>query len=233
VAKNIAARQFSETTLGYTDIETAKIWQQLFDTPYFRVNGVPDVAGVEVCGAVKNIIALAAGFCDGMNYGSNTKAAIIRIGVEEMRNFASIFFDGVLEDTFFDSAGWADVITTCLGGRHVKCAQEFIRQKQQMSWDDIEKEMMGGMKLQGHVTSSEVHQTISFFGLEEIFPLFTATYRVAFEKAPPETIITIFSSQKTRPLKLAEEVSKCKLRNDVLNAKNMTRVPSSNATSSC
>jgi len=200
-------------------MEIGKIWQQLFDTPYFRVNGVPDVAGVEVCGALKNVIALAAGFCDGMNYGSNTKAAIIRLGVEEMRNYANLFFDDVIEDTFFDSAGWADVITTCVGGRHVRCAAEFVRQKQKKSWDEIEKEMMGGMKLQGQVTCAEVQQTLTAFKLEEMFPLFNATHQVAFSGLPPETIIETFSKQRPRNLKLADETSKCKLRSEVLKAK--------------
>jgi len=219
VAKDIAQHQFSETTLGYHDSDVGHIWQQLFDCPYFRVNGVPDIAGVEVCGALKNVIALAAGFCDGLNYGSNTKAAIIRLGVEEMRNFANIFFDGIIEDTFMDSAGWADVITTCFAGRHVRCAKEFILQKQKKTWDEIEKELLGGMKLQGQVTCSEVHQVLTHWGLEDMFPLFTTTYKVAFEEANPELIVKTFAHHPTRPLKLMEETNACKLRVPVRLAK--------------
>eukprot|EP00921_Rhytidocystis_pertsovi_P015569 GHVQ01024761.1.p1 GENE.GHVQ01024761.1~~GHVQ01024761.1.p1 ORF type:complete len:273 (-),score=27.25 GHVQ01024761.1:768-1586(-) len=97
VAKDVARGQFCETSIGYKDKESAAIWQQLFDTPYFRVNGVPDVPGVEVCGAVKNVVALAAGFCDGMKLGTNTKSAIIRLGVEELKDFANLFFQGIVE----------------------------------------------------------------------------------------------------------------------------------------
>uniref|UniRef100_A0A3S8V2S4 Glycerol-3-phosphate dehydrogenase [NAD(+)] n=1 Tax=Cardiosporidium cionae TaxID=476202 RepID=A0A3S8V2S4_9APIC len=97
VAKDVADGQFSETTIGYTDMESAMIWQQLLDTPYFKINGVPDVAGVELCGAVKNVIALAAGFCDGLNFGTNTKAAVIRQGFEELRRFATYFYTGLVE----------------------------------------------------------------------------------------------------------------------------------------
>lgn len=70
----------SETTIGYSpdDFESAQLFQSLFDTPWFRVNAVADVAGVEICGALKNVVALAAGFVDGLKYGSNTKVQTTR-----------------------------------------------------------------------------------------------------------------------------------------------------------
>jgi glycerol-3-phosphate dehydrogenase (NAD+) len=63
------------------------------------------VVGVEICGALKNVVALAAGFVDGLGYGSNTKAAIIRIGLVEMRKFVHTFYDSNDDEVFFDSAG--------------------------------------------------------------------------------------------------------------------------------
>jgi glycerol-3-phosphate dehydrogenase (NAD+) len=107
VAEGVAAEQFSETTIGYApdDYESAQLFQSLFDTPYFRVNAVADVAGVEICGALKNVIALAAGFCDGLGYGSNTKAALLRIGMYEMRKFAGMFYSDTIDEVFWDSAG--------------------------------------------------------------------------------------------------------------------------------
>lgn len=113
VAEGVAREEFSETTIGYDDIESAQLFQQLFDMPYFRVNAVPDVAGVELCGALKNIIALAAGFVDGLKMGSNTKAAILRIGMLEMRKFAGMFYSNTIDEVFWDSAGLADLLTTC------------------------------------------------------------------------------------------------------------------------
>jgi glycerol-3-phosphate dehydrogenase (NAD+) len=107
VAEGVAKEQFSETTVGYNpdDFESAQLFQSLFDTPWFRVNAVADVAGVEICGSLKNVIALAAGFCDGLGYGSNTKAAIIRIGMYEMRKFATLFYKDTIDEVFWDSAG--------------------------------------------------------------------------------------------------------------------------------
>ncbi|EZG83906.1 putative glycerol-3-phosphate dehydrogenase [Gregarina niphandrodes] len=205
VAKDVANKQFCESTVGYKETEMASIWQQLFDRPHFRVHAVPDVEGVQVCGAVKNLIALAAGFCDGLGMGSNTKAAIIRLGVSEMKLFANIFFDGVLEETFFDSCGFADVITTCYGGRNVKCAAEFIRREQKSSWEDIETDLLGGQKMQGQLTCKEVHEVLVKFKILQFFPLFEVTHRVAFEHAPPDELLTVFMTAKPSEPKIDKE----------------------------
>jgi glycerol-3-phosphate dehydrogenase (NAD+) len=72
------------------------------------------VAGVSLCGALKNIVAVAAGLLDGLGWGDNSKAAIMRIGLMEMKHFCQEFFEGVKEETFLEqSAGVADVITSC------------------------------------------------------------------------------------------------------------------------
>lgn len=198
VANDIGLGQFSETTIGYSDLETASLMQQLFDTPYFRVNLVRDIPGVEVCGALKNIVALAAGFSDGLGYGSNTKAAIVRMGMVEMRKFAHTFFEGVLEETFFDSCGFADVITTCYGGRNRKSAEAFV--KTGKSWKQLEQDLLGGQKIQGTGTAEEVYEVLRANNLLDEFPLFQTTYRIAFKGANPKEIVTIFMSETPRPL---------------------------------
>eukprot|EP00920_Eleutheroschizon_duboscqi_P024528 GHVT01060916.1.p1 GENE.GHVT01060916.1~~GHVT01060916.1.p1 ORF type:complete len:201 (-),score=39.84 GHVT01060916.1:468-1070(-) len=177
--------------------------------PYFRVSGVPDVAGVEVCGAVKNVVALAAGFCDGLGLGTNTKSAIIRLGVEEVKLFATMFFDGITQETFFESCGLADVITTCFGGRNVRCAKEFVVHGGRKTWEQIETEFLDGQKLQGTLTTKEIYEVLEANGVTKMFPLFKATYRVAFEGAPPSTILSIFEDETPPPLRDSETYSRC------------------------
>ena len=120
LANEVAAGDFSESTIGYYKEEHGKLLQSVFNDPRFQVNDVP---GVEVCGAVKNIVALGAGFVDGMGCGDNTKAAIIRIGLMEMKKFIQEHYPKVKDSTFFESCGVADLIVTCYGGRNRRCAE--------------------------------------------------------------------------------------------------------------
>jgi glycerol-3-phosphate dehydrogenase (NAD+) len=64
----VAKGKFSEATIGYRDKDAGDVWKRLFHKLTFRINTVDDVAGLEVCGALKNVVALGAGFCDGFGY---------------------------------------------------------------------------------------------------------------------------------------------------------------------
>ena len=125
------------------------LWRTLFDDYYFRINVVENVAGVELCGGLKNVVALGAGFVDAMQWGGNTKAAIVRIGLEEMKLFIKKFYKDVPECVFFESCGLADLVTTCYGGRNRLCAEEFGKMDRkgvsnEEAWKKIEEEKLKG-----------------------------------------------------------------------------------------
>jgi glycerol-3-phosphate dehydrogenase (NAD+) len=126
IANEIAEGKFSETTIGYCNREEGELFKILCETKYFRVGIVDDVVGVELCGALKNVVAIGAGLVDGLKMGDNTKAAIIRIGLLEMRKFIQTFYSGVKSETFFQSCGIADVITSSYGGRNRRAAEAFV-----------------------------------------------------------------------------------------------------------
>jgi len=84
--------------------------QEAFSTNYFRVYRNLDVLGVELGGALKNVIAIAAGICDGLGLGENSKGALLTRGVYEMARFGVRL--GAKMETFFGLAGLGDVITT-------------------------------------------------------------------------------------------------------------------------
>jgi glycerol-3-phosphate dehydrogenase (NAD+) len=191
VANEVAAGEFCEATLGLKDTTHQAILTKVFDCQTFRVNAVNDVPGVELCGALKNVVALGAGFCDALDYGGNTKAALIRIGLQEMKTFIRHFFPGVKDSTFLESCGVADLITTCFGGRNRKCAEAFVRGKGAKSWDQIEKELLGGQKLQGTLTAQEIWPVMKKHNLCEKLPLFTSIYEIAFENKAPWCIVKL------------------------------------------
>ena len=186
VASEVAAGQFCESTLGCFNLESGAALKLLFNAENFHVDVVLDPYGAEMCGGLKNVIALGAGFCDGLGYGGNTKAAIIRNGLIEMKKFCFRFLHGIKEDTFFESCGIADLITTCYGGRNRRCAEQFARTGK--SWEELENSLLNGQKLQGTSTLQEIHKIIAAAGCQEEFPLITAIHRIAYENAAPETI---------------------------------------------
>lgn len=186
IAKEVALDQFCETSIGCEKVQDGQIFKQLFDTPNFRCRVVNDPKTVEICGALKNIVATGAGFCDGLGLGDNTKAAIIRLGMMEMIKFSKLFFgDESQTSTFFESCGMADLITTCYGGRNRKCAEEFA--KTNKSLEQIEKEILNGQKLQGPPTAAEVQMVLKAKGVEDPekeYPLFTAVDKICYHGKP-------------------------------------------------
>ena len=91
--------------------ETAEYLQGIFMSPVFRVYTTPDILGVELGGALKNVIALAAGTADGLGYGDNTKAALITRGIAEIARLGTKM--GAKIETFYGLSGIGDLIVTC------------------------------------------------------------------------------------------------------------------------
>ncbi|GMI86861.1 Glycerol-3-phosphate dehydrogenase plastidic [Hibiscus trionum] len=205
LANEIAEEKFSEATVGYRDNrEIAEQWVQLFSTPYFMVTPVKDVEGVELCGTLKNVVAIAAGFVDGLAMGNNTKAAIMRLGLREMRDFSKLLFSSVEDNTFYESCGVADVITTCFGGRNRKVAEAFAKNGGKRSFDELEVEILQGQKLQGVSTAREVYEVLRHQGWLESFPLFATVHEICISHLPPSAIVNY---SKRKPILPLSEVS--------------------------
>jgi glycerol-3-phosphate dehydrogenase (NAD+) len=150
--------------------------KKLFHRPYFHVRMTSDVAGVGLGGALKNIVALAAGFVEGLGWGDNAKAAIMRVGLLEEVKFGQEFFPEAFDPQTLteESCGIADMITSCSGGRNFRCAKMSVEQN--MSIEDVEKKELNGQKLQGTSTAQEVNMFLKSKSMEHEFPLFTAVY---------------------------------------------------------
>ena len=112
-AKEVARRSPTAVTAAAEDAEVARYVQHVFATPYFRVYTSDDMIGVELGGAVKNVIAIAAGIIDGLDLGLNTRAALITRGLTEIKRLGRKL--GANPQTFAGLAGVGDLILTCTG----------------------------------------------------------------------------------------------------------------------
>ena len=111
LSNEILAGKPSSSVICSINLTTAKSAQSILNCSHLRLYTNTDVIGVEICGALKNITAIAAGICDGLNLGDNAKASIITRGLSEMARFGSAI--GAEPSTFSGLAGMGDLIATC------------------------------------------------------------------------------------------------------------------------
>jgi glycerol-3-phosphate dehydrogenase (NAD(P)+) len=112
-AKEVAQNIPTAITIGCVDIGTAKMLQRLFGTDTFRVYASHDVMGLEISASLKNIVAVAAGICDGLGYGLNTRAALITRGLAEITRLGVAL--NAEPATFSGLSGLGDLVLTCTG----------------------------------------------------------------------------------------------------------------------
>ncbi|MDP2167262.1 MAG: NAD(P)H-dependent glycerol-3-phosphate dehydrogenase [Thermodesulfovibrionales bacterium] len=112
-AKEVACKLPTAVTLASEDYTAALLLQETFTTSYFRVYTHHDVLGVEIAGALKNVMAIAAGISDGLCLGYNSRAALITRGLAEMTRLGVVI--GAKEYTFSGLSGLGDLVLTCTG----------------------------------------------------------------------------------------------------------------------
>ena len=112
-AKELARRLPTAVSVASADPETVAAVQQDFRAPYFRLYGTADVVGVEIGGALKNVIAIAAGVAEGLGLGESARAGLITRGLAEITRLACA--DGASRETLSGLAGLGDLVLTCSG----------------------------------------------------------------------------------------------------------------------
>ena len=170
------------TTIGAHDRESALYVQNVFMSPVFRVYTSPDITGIELGGALKNVIALAAGTADGLGYGDNTKAALITRGIAEIARLGTAM--GAHAETFYGLSGIGDLIVTCASvhSRNRK-AGYLIGQGRtmQQAMDEVQMIVEGVYSAKAGLTLSEK------FGIET--PIIQAVNQVLFENKNPKQAV--------------------------------------------
>lgn len=163
-------------------MDTATLIQDVFMTDYFRVYTNPDIVGVELGGAIKNVIALAAGAIEGLGYGDNTKAALMTRGITEMGRLGVAMGGDI--NTFSGLSGVGDLIVTCTSGHsRNRRAGELIGQGYTLE-QAIHKI---NMVVEGVPATKGAYELMKQYGIE--MPIITATYETLFENKPVKEAI--------------------------------------------
>lgn len=171
------------------DNSSSKTIQHLFSNEYLRTYLNTDVRGVEIGGALKNVMAIAAGICDGINYGDNSKAALMTRGMAEIIRLGKKM--GAKGKTFQGLSGFGDLIVTCLSkhSRNRKVGQAIGEGESLL---DIQKRMK--MVAEGVLTTKSVHQLSLKFGLE--MPIHEAMYEILFMGKNPKDSVSELMKRK-------------------------------------
>ena len=190
-AREVAAELPTAVAVAAADGEVARIVQELFHTDYFRVYTNPDVVGTELGGALKNVIALAAGVSDGLGFGHNARAALITRGLVEMARLGAA--QGAQAETFAGLAGMGDLVLTCTGdlSRNRTVGMELGRGRRL-------GEILRGMRM----VAEGVKTTLSAYQLAQklkvAMPITEQMYRILYEDKPPRQAVSELMMRQPR-----------------------------------
>jgi glycerol-3-phosphate dehydrogenase (NAD(P)+) len=177
-ASEVIQRRPTAVTIATHDPEIAVLLQRLFNTDYFRVYTNDDVLGVELGGALKNVMAIASGISDGLGLGSNARAALITRGLAEMTRLGVAM--GAKEKTFWGLSGLGDLVLTCTDrlSRNHTVGYRLGRGER---LDDILSGMI--MIAEGIATAQAAHELSKRYGVE--MPIVEQVYKVIYENKNP------------------------------------------------
>ncbi|MBQ9414585.1 MAG: NAD(P)-dependent glycerol-3-phosphate dehydrogenase [Clostridia bacterium] len=156
----------------------AETVQDLLMTPQFRIYVTDDVIGAELGGALKNVVALAAGMCDGLQVGDNTKAALMTRGLSEIARLGTAM--GAKTDTFAGLSGMGDLIVTC-GSMHSRNRRAGMLIGRGKSPADAVKEVG---TVEGYFAAVAAHALAARYGVE--MPIAEECYRICYEGVSPQ-----------------------------------------------
>lgn len=180
-AEEVAKGLPTTIVAGGIEKNTLKI-QELFNNKSFRVYINEDISGIEIGGAIKNCLAIAAGIADGMGYGDNTKAALITRGIAEMVRFGRYF--GADERTFSGLTGIGDLIVTC-ASKHSRNRYVGENLGKGRKIDEILSEMT--MVAEGVPTTKAVYEIAEKNSIS--MPIVEATYNILYKNASAKEMV--------------------------------------------
>ncbi len=181
-AREVAAGLPTAVTAASRDTATAHLVQRTFSTETFRVYTTDDVIGVEIGGALKNVIAIAAGICDGLGLGHNARSALITRGLAEMTRLGVAL--GARASTFAGLAGLGDLVLTCTGdlSRNRSLGMALAAGRSLREIEAGTRTVAEGVR-----TTAAAVKLAARTGIE--LPIAAQVHRVLFDGAPPRVAL--------------------------------------------
>jgi glycerol-3-phosphate dehydrogenase (NAD(P)+) len=192
-AEEVARGIPTAVVVASADNAAAETVRDAFMNPVFRVYTSGDVVGVELGGALKNVLALAAGVCDGMGFGDNTKAALMTRGVMELARFGKAL--GGRPETFFGLSGIGDLIVTCTS-RHSRNRHVGEELGKGRKLPDIQKEM-GLVVAEGVPTTESAFRLAQKAGIE--VPIIAEVHAGLYEGKDPRQALRDLMTRQAKP----------------------------------
>ncbi len=191
-AQEVIEKKATAVTLGCENNIKAEELQQIFSHDYLRVYTTNDVLGLEICGALKNIMAIATGISDGLGYGLNSRAALISRGLTEITRFGEKV--GGKTDSFYGLGGFGDLLLTCTSDLSRNRTVGF-KLGQGMSLEDILEEM--NMVAEGVKTARSVYKLAQELKVD--MPILEQVYKILYENKKCSEAVKDLLSRDLKP----------------------------------
>ncbi len=190
-AREVANMKFTAVTIAAKNMETARHFQRIFNTPYFRVYTHHDPIGVQLGGAIKNVIAIAVGIADGMGMGTNARAALITRGLAEISRIGRKM--GAHTSTFLGLSGMGDLVLTCTGDLS-RNRSVGLKLGKGFKLDEIIHDMK--MVAEGIQNTKSAYQLTCKLNVRA--PIISGMYQVLYENIPLEEAVERILSSEPR-----------------------------------
>ena len=191
-AREVALNLPTALTVASSDTAVAERIAQWLRNERVRVYTSTDVTGVQLGGAIKNVIAIAAGISDGLGFGANARAALVTRGLAELARLGTAL--GGRAETFMGLTGAGDLILTCTDNTS-RNRRLGIGLGQGKKLADVRREI--GQEAEGIATAREVHRLARRAGVE--MPIVEQVYRVLYEDLPPQEAVEALLRREPRP----------------------------------
>lgn len=203
-AEEVARKMPTTIVIASKQREIAEFLQDVFITPNFRVYTNPDVAGVELGGALKNIIAFGAGIADGLGFGDNARAALMTRGIREISRLGQAM--GADLSTFAGLSGIGDLIVTCTS-MHSRNRRAGILIGEGKSLEETLKEV--GMVVEGITTTKVVYELAEKYQIE--MPITKEIYGVLYSGTDPkDAVMNLMTRSKKHEMEEIVDASNLK-----------------------